>query len=219
MSLSKGKGKETAISKANVSYQLTCIHTTPIDLVSDHSDLDSDSDSSASSSSSDNDSSDYESDVTPEYLESLLEKARSNASAPNRDVVKGEDIITLDDEASQPYVERRVLRHSTSHMSSNRLLPPLDPGNLPVAYFQLGESRRDGPLSFRDPDVELAEKASSSRVAPEPPIPPPELTKSGKPLTKKEKKKVCGHWPSIMFARKFTHMSTAQEQNRWPRLV
>jgi hypothetical protein len=41
-----------------------------------------------------------------------------------------------------------------------------------------------------DPDVELAEMASSSRVVPEPPVPPPELTKNGKPLTKRQKKEV-----------------------------
>ena len=43
---------------------------------------------------------------------------------------------------------------------------------------------------MRDPDVELAEKATSSRAVPAPPLPPPELTKSGKPLTKKQKKEV-----------------------------
>ena len=36
----------------------------------------------------------------------------------------------------------------------------------------------------------MAEKATSSRAVPAPPIPPPELTKSGKPLTKKQKKDV-----------------------------
>jgi len=44
---------------------------------------------------------------------------------------------------------------------------------------------------MRDPDVESAEKASSSLAVPQPPVPPPELTKSGKPLTHKEKKEVC----------------------------
>ena len=34
-------------------------------------------------------------------------------------------------------------------------------------------------------------KSSSSLSAPAPPVPPPELTNSGKPLTKKEKKAVC----------------------------
>lgn len=43
---------------------------------------------------------------------------------------------------------------------------------------------------MRDPGVELAEKASSSREVPAPPIPPPELTSNGKPLTKKQKKEV-----------------------------
>lgn len=75
-----------------------------------------------------------------------------------------------------------------------RALPSLDPGKLPPAYFQLGESRNEGLQSIRDPDVELAEKASSIRKLPAPPIPPPELTKTGKPLTKKEKKEVSFVW-------------------------
>ena len=71
-----------------------------------------------------------------------------------------------------------------------RPLPKLDPGNLPAPYIQLGETRFDGPSSIRDPDVEFAEKVAGSMSIPAPPIPPPELTKSGKPLTKKEKKEV-----------------------------
>jgi hypothetical protein len=69
-------------------------------------------------------------------------------------------------------------------------LPPLDPGKLPPPYFALGKTRHDGPSSIRDPDIEQAVKASSSFDVPAPPAPPPELTKSGKPLTKKEKKAV-----------------------------
>jgi hypothetical protein len=72
----------------------------------------------------------------------------------------------------------------------HRPLPPLDPGTLPPAYFTLGESWHDGHSSMRDPDIEKAGKASSSMAVPAPPIPPPELTKSGKPLTKKQKKEV-----------------------------
>ncbi|KAG5648292.1 hypothetical protein DXG03_004864 [Asterophora parasitica] len=43
---------------------------------------------------------------------------------------------------------------------------------------------------MHDPDVASAERASSSRAVPAPPVPPPELTKSGKPLTRKEKKEL-----------------------------
>ncbi|KAF8158322.1 Fcf2 pre-rRNA processing-domain-containing protein [Crassisporium funariophilum] len=66
----------------------------------------------------------------------------------------------------------------------------LDPGYLPRPYIQLGATRFDGPSSVRDPDVELAANAASSHSVPAPPIPPPELTKSGKPLTKKQKKEL-----------------------------
>ena len=44
---------------------------------------------------------------------------------------------------------------------------------------------------MRDPDIELALAAAASRSVPAPPIPPPELTSSGKPLTKRQKKEVC----------------------------
>ncbi|GLB38446.1 putative fcf2-domain-containing protein [Lyophyllum shimeji] len=138
-----------------------------------------DSSSESDSELSDSDSADS---VTPEYLESLLEKARRNYRAAaakekeaelRKDTEDGEeDVITLGGESSQ------------------KPLPPLDPGALPPAYIELGESRFDGPSSVRDPDVELAEKATSSRAVPAPPIPPPELTKSGKPLTHREKKEL-----------------------------
>ncbi|KAG6829542.1 hypothetical protein H0H87_011108 [Tephrocybe sp. NHM501043] len=117
--------------------------------------------------------------VTQEYLESLLEKARKNyASAAAVSKESGanstteEEVITLDEDASQ------------------RPLPELDPGVLPQTYIELGASRFDGPSTICDPDIEMAEKASSSRAVPAPPTAPPELTKSGKPLTRKEKKEL-----------------------------
>ena len=71
-----------------------------------------------------------------------------------------------------------------------RPLPPLDTSSLPAPYITLPETRGAGPSRFRDPDVEAAYKAASSIQAPAAPVPPPELTKDGKKLTKKELKKV-----------------------------
>ena len=71
-----------------------------------------------------------------------------------------------------------------------RGLPPLDPGTLPPSYITFGESPNDAPSAIRDLDVERLMESSSSRSVPALPAPPPELTKSGKPLTKKEKKAV-----------------------------
>ncbi|KAF7346205.1 rRNA-processing protein fcf2 [Mycena sanguinolenta] len=113
-----------------------------------------------------------EPEITPEYLQSLLNQARENARAakrlqqPSEDPVE-EDVIVLQAEPTK--------------------LPRLDPGVLPRPYFALGKRKSD-PSSLRDPEVELAEKASSSYVVPAPPIPPAEITKSGKPLTKRERK-------------------------------
>ncbi|KAG7443113.1 Fcf2-domain-containing protein [Guyanagaster necrorhizus] len=127
------------------------------------SDVDSDTSSSCSSDSE---------PVTQEYLDSLLEKARKNALSLSReptnsvDILQG-DVVELDDEPG------------------NQILPLLDPGNIPKPYFEFDESRHNRPTAIRDPDIELAEKSSS---VPAPPIPPPELTKGGKVLTKKQRK-------------------------------
>ncbi|KAF9468555.1 Fcf2 pre-rRNA processing-domain-containing protein [Collybia nuda] len=135
----------------------------------------SDSTSSASGSDSDSEVSDLDSDITPEFLTSLLEKARKNAITTTLKVQDHEkedevDMIKLGDE------------------SNEAPLPSLNPGKLPPPYFTLFESPLEGPSSMRDPGAELAEKASSSRDFPAPPIPPPELLTNGKPLTKKQKK-------------------------------
>ncbi|KAF8991595.1 Fcf2-domain-containing protein, partial [Hymenopellis radicata] len=139
-------------------------------------------DSSSSASSSDSDSYDSDSDsdsepITQEYLDSLLEKARQNAatsssSSPPKDPLQ-EDIMKLD------------------AVPTEEPLPPLDPGTLPLPYFELGEGKHARPKTFRDPDIELAQKSFAEYRAPAPPIRPPELSKSGKVLTKKEQKAVC----------------------------
>ena len=101
--------------------------------------------------------------------------------------------------------------------SRSRDLPPLDPGALPPSYFTFGETLNDAPLAVRDLDAERVMKLSSSLSAPAPPVPPPELTKSGKPLTKREKKAVgpgsfcrctAGLIPSL-----------AEGKNRWTKMV
>ncbi|KAI9463801.1 Fcf2 pre-rRNA processing-domain-containing protein [Russula earlei] len=123
-------------------------------------------------------SEDEKDEVSQEYLNSLLEKARRSIAAKaaqstlarNVDAL-GEDIIGFHDPESEL-----------------KSLPPLDPGSLPPPYITLGETLHDAPLAIRDLDAERAVEASSSLSAPAPPMPPPELTNTGKPLTKKEKK-------------------------------
>nr|GAT60323.1 predicted protein [Mycena chlorophos] len=58
---------------------------------------------------------------------------------------------------------------------------------VPTPYFAFGKRKTRAPV-LRDPAVDQAEQASSSFAVPAPPIPPPELGKSGKPLTKKERR-------------------------------
>jgi hypothetical protein len=141
-------------------------------------DLASESSSSSSSNSSSNSDSDSDSDdeeITQEYLQSLLDKAKSNAreSANMKKALRenafgdGEDIIKLDGDESE------------------RPLPPLDPGELPPAYFEFVKDRRDAPATLRDPDIQNAEAATSATVAP---APPPKPTLTGKRSTKKQRK-------------------------------
>ncbi|KAI0250964.1 Fcf2 pre-rRNA processing-domain-containing protein [Lactifluus subvellereus] len=149
-------------------------------LLSGSSGSSSSSPSSASESDSGTDSSEDEDEdeISQEYLDSLLEKARAsiaakaaqNTSIPHGNALE-EDVIRLDDPESG-------LRH----------LPPLDPGALPPPYITFGKTQYDAPSAIRDLDAELAMESSSSLFVPAPPAPPPELTESGKPLTKKEKK-------------------------------
>ncbi|KAF8895419.1 Fcf2 pre-rRNA processing-domain-containing protein [Infundibulicybe gibba] len=165
----KGKQKYVEQGMKNLHLAADLICRTDLD---PHSDSESSASASESGSELSTDSdSDSDVSVTPEYLKSLLDKARQNAMAatPQAQQDHGEEIITLSDEVERP-------------------LPLLDPGVLPQSYFKFGKSRKEGLESMRDPDAELAEKASLSHALPEPPIPPPELTKSGKPLTKKQKK-------------------------------
>ena len=82
-------------------------------------------------------------------------------------------------------------------------IPKLNPGRLPVPYITRlkpvsGPSKGKGQesslssrlISIRDPELEKLEKATAFLDGPAPPTPPPELTKSGKPLTKKQRKEV-----------------------------
>jgi hypothetical protein len=78
---------------------------------------------------------------------------------------------------------------------SSRPLPKLDPGVLPPLYFGASERRGDGLTLIRDPEADEAEKKSSQQASVAPPLPPPEFTKDGRALTKKEKKAV--RWPSL----------------------
>jgi hypothetical protein len=151
------------------------------DFISFEDDLASESSSSGSSSNSSSDSdSDSDSDdeeITQEYLQSLLDKAKSNAreSANMKKALRenafgdGEDIIKLDGGESE------------------KPLPPLDPGELPPAYFEFVKDRRDAPATLRDPDIQSAEAATSATVAP---APPPKPTLAGKISTKKQRKAV-----------------------------
>ncbi|KAK7469115.1 dTDP-fucopyranose mutase [Stygiomarasmius scandens] len=159
-----GKGKEKAIDLTDPEVSDS----------SSESESDPDSDSSTSSDASDHSE---DEDITPEYFRSLLEKARENA--PLNTSADAERNETGEEENEEDVLVLQA--------DSKPPIPRLNPGTLPPSYFSSNSIGKNGIPSLRDPDAELAEKAYAT---PAPPIPPPELTKSGKPLTKKERKQL-----------------------------
>ncbi|KAF8588960.1 Fcf2-domain-containing protein [Ramaria rubella] len=127
-------------------------------------------DSSYGSDSSSEDS-DSES-ITPEYLESLLAKAKTEiANKKNTETTapEEEEVILLDRSPNQTP------------------LPMLDPGpSLPKPYFNLGASHTELSSLVHDVEAESIERSALSQ--PSAPPPPPELSKEGKLLTKRQKK-------------------------------
>ncbi|KIY67113.1 Fcf2-domain-containing protein [Cylindrobasidium torrendii FP15055 ss-10] len=127
----------------------------------------SDSESSSSSTSDSDLEDESEDEITQEYLDSLLEKARQNAGTSISGLLH-DDITKLDDDVEKD-------------------LPRPNPGKLPAPYFELDKTNRHGKLkNIRDPDIERLQQDVDSNATPAPPIGPPELMRSGKPLTKKE---------------------------------
>ncbi|KAI6114019.1 Fcf2 pre-rRNA processing-domain-containing protein [Pisolithus sp. B1] len=125
-----------------------------------------DSDSHNSSSESEPE------EITQEYLNSLLEKAKQNAREETRltrmlqaEEWHEQDVIKIQGEEEQ------------------RPLPPLDPGKLPPAYLEFGESRHEAPSRVRDPDVAQTEAATAAAAMP---APPPEPKPAG--LTRRQMK-------------------------------
>ena len=111
----------------------------------------------------------------------MLQKAKENAQKRQNDA---EDILSLEKEPRCATWSATSLFATYDACSS---LPSLDPGVISDVHdlepFLPASSRRD-------PALAIAEKATSSLSVPQAPVPPPELTKSGKPLTKREKKEV-----------------------------
>jgi hypothetical protein len=193
--LQKGKGRllpSSSLESAEISGS-----SSPLSVSSGSS---SSSPSSESESDSDMDSleDEGEGETSPPYLDSLLEKARASIAAK---VVHhtskhygdaSEDVIKLDDPESELkcVLVLSSLCTGLSSPSHSRHLPPLDPGVLPPSYITFGKALHDAPSAIRDLDAERAMESSSSLSVPAPPAPPPELTKSGKPLTAKDKKAV-----------------------------
>jgi len=191
----KGKGKllpSDSVGRTDFSRSSSPSSSSSGSSSSPHSASESESDGENSSEE------ESEDEISQEYLDSLLEEARrSIAAKAMQNASKGDpledDIIGLDDpESVLKYAFLILYRFPVAQLSyCQSSLPPLDPGSLPTPYISLGKAPNDPPSAIRDLAAERAMKSSSSLSVPTPPAPPPELTKSGKPLTKKEKKAVC----------------------------
>jgi len=185
--LQKGKGRATA-SEAYEEDSSTSVQTKThfkanLDEDSGSGSSSAESDSNSSENDSDSSASDSESsesdseEVTQEFLDSLLAKARQNAAAKARSS-NGSPTGAQEDE----------IRLDSHNDLDEKQLPPLNPGNLPSPYIQLSESRKAGPSAVRDLDVEQVQRIAASRNIPAAPTPPVEHTAAGKSLTKKERK-------------------------------
>ncbi|KAF7288587.1 hypothetical protein HMN09_01387800 [Mycena chlorophos] len=121
--------------------------------------------------------------VDDDYLASLLEKARENARAAQSTEA---DMLSLEPHSTSAPHKMQVLPQSNPLQALTLFRNALK-ADVPTPYFAFGKRKTRAPV-LRDPAVEQAEQASSSFAVPAPPIPPPELGKSGKPLTKKERR-------------------------------
>ncbi|KAI0036498.1 Fcf2 pre-rRNA processing-domain-containing protein [Vararia minispora EC-137] len=175
----KGKGRAIAVEKLASPLRLSS-KASDISLSDDpsSSDTDSDSPTSSISSSSSTSISDDEELTDPEkYLELARQNVRRRqAEKANEGILA---LVDGDEEGEMIALE--------DPMDKLQKLPLLDPGQLPPPYFEAGSSRQ-ASSAMRDIDSEQTSASASKLAAPAPPVPPPELTKSGKPLTKKEKK-------------------------------
>lgn len=175
----KGKGKARATSEELEQMEAEGHRRASVS-ESSESDSDSDSDSSSDSESDESDgrgsgSENSDDEVSQEFLDSLLEKARQN--------------LTAEADTAGSGGEEEVIKLGGGEDLSEQHLPPLDPGQLPTPYIELSEDAQAGPskVRVRDLDIEEAEKVTASKT-PDVPAPPPSARPLGKPLTKKEQK-------------------------------
>ncbi|KAG6376952.1 hypothetical protein JVT61DRAFT_986 [Boletus reticuloceps] len=129
--------------------------------------------------------SDSEEVITPEYLQSLLDKARQNVREEAQRVKMLREEGEMHAFGEQDIIQ--IGEGDEAKEEQQQPLPPLDPGVLPPPYFEFGNARHQAPTSVRDPDVAHTEVASSSMSIPAPPEDP---NADWKQLTKKAAKGV-----------------------------
>jgi hypothetical protein len=144
------------------------------------------------SESSESDSEEEEG-VSEDFLQALLAKAHQSYAAEaeaKRLAEKSSDIIALSVEDTNKWSNIFIYLDYSITEDAWRPLPRLKVTKQPSTYFPVDTAASGSYLSIKNPDVESMEKLVASLPAPTPPVPPPELSKSGKPLTKREKREV-----------------------------
>ncbi|KAL5482812.1 FCF2 [Sanghuangporus weigelae] len=178
------KATRKGVKKPRISDTSTLPAKSIVSSSSSASESESDSSSSSSiSSESESDSDSEFGEISQEYLNSLLEKAKEDLRTKAQEKGKGkgrafgeeEDEIRLGDEQDE---------------DDSKELPQLEPGNLPPGYFDFKDSDAKKPPELRDIDAERLDGIASSSSAPAALPAPPELGKDGRKLTKKEKKQL-----------------------------
>ena len=202
------KGKQKATDEDVPTFDFEGV-TNPESLSdsSSDSDLDEDSESSSNSSSETGSNTGHEfgSNIKPKtipndpplsrdalltYLENLRQRFSVKSTADSF-ADQSEEVLIVTPKQKLGFIHPGI--HTTDGYS--RDLPDLNPGKLPESYF-IYENTRNGRVTLaRDTEVDKVENLASTSAGPQqyvptPPPPPPEVGRSGKPLTKKEKKRV-----------------------------
>ncbi|KAL5501411.1 EFM5 [Sanghuangporus vaninii] len=147
-----------------------------------HSEESDSSSSSSTSSESESDSDSELGEVSQEYLNSLLEKAKEELRARAQEKGKGKERAFGEEEDE--------IRLGDEQEDDAKELPQLEPGSLPPGYFDFKDSDTKKPPELRDIDAERLDGIASSSSGPAATPAPPELGKDGRKLAKKEKKQL-----------------------------
>jgi hypothetical protein len=173
-----GKGRDSLNgTDSDATATATLVTGSSVTLSDDETSSDSASDSSdESDESTSEEDSDDDDDLSPEYMASLLEKARANARAKQLEKEASEVAFANDEDVIKIAQDDKLYEDIalTKHTYQSELrpkLPSLHLNSLPPSYFE-PSSQGAGPSKFRNPEIERALEHSAHLSAPAPPEAP-----------------------------------------------